>query len=1076
MSTARRDVLVALEQAAQADWASKKLNEWDAPASTEDQPPKFFTTFPFPYMNGKLHLGHAFSLTKSEFASRFERMLGKRSMWAFGFHATGMPIAACANKISKEMEQYGNPPVFPPEVLDSAPPPTVSAEVPVGTFKSKRGKAGPPKPQWMIMQQLGIPDEDIPAFADPSHWLDYFPPIAIEDLKAFGVHVDFRRSFATTDRCAYFDRFVKWQFTQLAEKKLLNYGKRYCVYSPQDGQPCADHDRSAGEGILPQEYAIVKMVVQQPEQQAAFAPFRNIIGARPIVFPCATLRAETMCGVTNCWVSPNIEYKAFSVQNAVGAEEIFLMTSRSARNMAYQDFIINGASNTTPTPLFTIHGNTLIGIPLSAPLSPYDTVYSLPMHTISENKGTGVVISCPSDSPDDYINFIQLVNKPDYRVKLGIKDEWVLPYQPVPIIESPDLGSVSAKFMCEKLKVNGPNAKDLLEEAKKVCYQKGFYTGVMIEGPFKGEKVVDAKTKTLQILEEMNDAVRYYEPTGLVVSRSGDECVVALQNQWYIEYGKNEEWKKSVQEHLAEVNTFFPGVRNGFEETLNWFSEWPCSRSFGLGTYLPTDTTHSMLIDSLSDSTIYMAYYTISKFIHVDTDGNFVLFADKPNKYGLTPEMFTRETFDYIYHGKGSAEAIAKEVGMKQDILEAMRNEFNYWYPVDLRCSGKDLIQNHLTMFLYNHAAIWSDDRSKWPRAIYCNGHVQVDNEKMAKSKGNFISLREAMDTYGTDATRLACADAGDTLDDANFVRETASGFVLKLTTIIQQAQEALSSSSLRRGDYQQFDKMFANTLNRIIVDTKKFYQSMQFRLALNCAFHELTSEYSQYKQVTDGDVHHDLTRRYYEVMALLLMPLAPHFCEHLWQNLLNMEGNVVTQPFPTPDAPANFALTISHSIIKDLLKEIRAQHIKLAKKRSNIDKVVIYVSTEYAEWQKKALQTLAETYKAQGNTLPANVSKLVLEMKPEWLTKQLIPDGMAFMNFMRNYVEKYGEECLSTEPPVNDYDLLASITDIIAKQVNIPHVEVLRSTDETYAEHKVPRARSRPGEPTVAFPSAPKA
>ena len=35
--------------------------------------------------------------------------------------------------------------------------------------------------------------------------------------------------------------------------------KRYAVYSPKDGQPCADHDRASGEGALPQEYTLVKM-------------------------------------------------------------------------------------------------------------------------------------------------------------------------------------------------------------------------------------------------------------------------------------------------------------------------------------------------------------------------------------------------------------------------------------------------------------------------------------------------------------------------------------------------------------------------------------------------------------------------------------------------------------------------------------------------------------------------------------------------------------------------------------------------------------------------------------------------
>jgi leucyl-tRNA synthetase len=45
--------------------------------------------------------------------------------------------------------------------------------------------------------------------------------------------------------------------------------------------------------------------------------------------------------------------------------------------------------------------------------------------------------------------------------------------------------------------------------------------------------------------------------------------------------------------------------------TLGWLQQWACSRSFGLGTRLPWD--EQFLIESLSDSTIYMAYYTVGK-------------------------------------------------------------------------------------------------------------------------------------------------------------------------------------------------------------------------------------------------------------------------------------------------------------------------------------------------------------------------------------------------------------------------------------------------------------------------------
>ena len=44
-------------------------------------------------------------------------------------------------------------------------------------------------------------------------------------------------------------------------------------------------------------------------------------------------------------------------------------------------------------------------------MTSYPHVYALPMMTIKENKGTGVVTSVPSDAPDDYAALVDIQNK-----------------------------------------------------------------------------------------------------------------------------------------------------------------------------------------------------------------------------------------------------------------------------------------------------------------------------------------------------------------------------------------------------------------------------------------------------------------------------------------------------------------------------------------------------------------------------------------------------------------------------------------------------------------------------------------
>lgn len=91
-----------------------------------------------------------------------------------------------------------------------------------------------------------------------------------------------------------------------------------------------------------------------------------------------------------------------------------------------------------------------------------------------------------------------------------------------------------------------------------------------------------------------------------------------------------------------------------------------------------------------------MAFYTISHYLQGNLDGS------QPGLLGIKPQDLTPDFWDFIFLGKPyTSNKVA------QYKLEKIRASFLYWYPLDIRCSGKDLIKNHLTMALFNHAAIW---------------------------------------------------------------------------------------------------------------------------------------------------------------------------------------------------------------------------------------------------------------------------------------------------------------------------------------------------------------------------------
>jgi len=235
----------------------------------------------------------------------------------------------------------------------------------------------------------------------------------MDDLKDLGLYTDFRRSFITTSINPYFNSFVEWQFKLLKEQDKVKFGHKPAIYSELDKQPCADHDRSKGEGVLPQEYTLIKIkCLELPESLKA------VISGKEVFLPAATLRPETMYGQTNCFVLPTGNYGVYEMRNG----EIFICSERSARNMAFQE-MTKAYGNYEP--IAHVKGEELIGLPLKAPLCPYEVVYALPMETISMHKGTGIVTSVPSDAPDDYATLRDFQTKAGLREKYKIKEEWV---------------------------------------------------------------------------------------------------------------------------------------------------------------------------------------------------------------------------------------------------------------------------------------------------------------------------------------------------------------------------------------------------------------------------------------------------------------------------------------------------------------------------------------------------------------------------------------------------------------------------------------------------------------------------
>jgi leucyl-tRNA synthetase len=657
---------------------------------------------------------------------------------------------------------------------------------------------------------------------------------------------------------------------------------------------------------------------------------------------------------------------------------------------------------------------------------------------------------------------------------------FVLTVARVNVADIEGYGDTSAVTMAERLDIKSCKEADKLAKAKDEVYMKGFYEGVMLVGECKGMKVCDAKPIVRQSLIDAGHAFAYFEPEREVISRTGDECVVALCNQWYLAYGE-EDWKQNVLSHVRDktkFNMYNEKLVEQFELVINWLKEWACSRQFGLGTQLPWD--EQWVIDSLSDSTVYMAYYTIAHHFHGDVN-NASCFTGCDNN-AVAADQFNDDAFDYIFLGKplpsGSACSVPAEV------LEKMRAEFEYWYPMDLRVSAKDLIQNHLTMALYNHAEIWKDRPEMMPKGYYCNGHIMVDAEKMSKSRGNFLMMKESIEEFTADGVRFALADAGDTLEDANFDRSVANNAMMYLFVEEEWVRSALADVEkgvLRTGSDMLFmDKAFDNEMDHLIAASAKCYDDMRFRDGIHRAWFDmviLRDAYRDWSQRCGIPMHRDVTLRYIKTIAVMMSPIVPHWSEVVWEALGDHRGenpsaSVCNASWPSC-VPCNKLISAQFGFFRDFLKNARQTRLKLkAKAGAPLPSGNVFLASTYEPNKVVMLEYLVSVYNADNNSFPSTFiadMKTFVDARSDF-SPQDKKMMMQFGAFMKNEALDRGVNALDSVLDFDQKDILEENAAYIKDTLNLTAVAFynIEAEESTLPGDKKKRDAAVPGKPVM--------
>ncbi|WP_456395579.1 leucine--tRNA ligase [Thermococcus sp.] len=869
----------AIEEKWQKKWLEEKAFEPEIEGRD-----KFYITVAFPYLSGHLHVGHARTYTIPDVIARFKRMQGYNVLFPMAWHITGAPIVGIAERI----------------------------------------KHRDPKTIWIYRDVYKVPEEILWTFEDPKNIVKYFMKTARETFIRAGFSVDWSREFHTTSLFPPFSKFIEWQFWTLKDKGLVVKGAHRVRWDPIVGTPLGDHDIMEGEDVQILDYVIIKFILEENGEE--------------VYMPAATLRPETVYGVTNMWLNPNATYVKAKVRRN-GREETWIISKEAAYKLSFQDREIEVIEE--------FRGERLIGKYVKNPVTG-DEVIILPAEFVDPDNATGVVMSVPAHAPFDHVAIEDLKKETEILLKYDIDPRVVEEISYISLIKLEGYGDFPAVEEAERLGVKSQRDVGKLEEATKNIYKAEYHKGVFKIEPYAGKSVQEAKDLIAKELLERGKAEIIYEfAEKPVISRFGNQAVIKIiHDQWFIDYG-NPEWKEKAREALANMTVYPESRRNQFEAVIDWLDKKACARKVGLGTPLPWDP--DWVIESLSDSTIYTAYYTISRHMNRLREDS-----------RLDPEKLDREFFDYLFLEEFSEEKerkLAEKTGIPAETIHEMKEEFEYWYPLDWRCSAKDLIPNHLTFFIFNHTAIFRKEH--WPRGIAVNGFGTLEGQKMSKSKGNVLNFIDAIEENGADVVRLYIMGLAEHDSDFDWRRKEVGKLRRQVERFYELISEFAGYEAKEGVELKDIDKWMLHRLNKAIEGATQALEEFRTRTAVQWAFYSVLNDLRWYMRRTEGrddEAKRFVLRKLAEAWVRLMAPFTPHISEELWEKL-GGEGFVSLAKWPEP-VPEwwNETIEAEEEFVKSLIEDIK-EIIRVAK-IEDAKRAYIYTAPE---WKWRVLEVVAE-------------------------------------------------------------------------------------------------------------------
>ncbi|HET7337365.1 MAG TPA: class I tRNA ligase family protein, partial [Candidatus Nitrosotalea sp.] len=373
------------------------------------------------------------------------------------------------------------------------------------------------------------------------------------------------------------------------------------------------------------------------------------------------------------------------------------------------------------------------------------------------------------------------------------------------------------------------------------------------------------------------------------------------------------------------------------------------------------------------------------------------------------------------------------------------------------RHSGRDLVPNHFTFFIFNHIAIFP--REYWPEEIVVNGSVLMDGKKMSKSEGNIIPLRDAIRNHGADSIRLAILISAELLQDADFNQEAVKGIKNKLESMLEECSRYRSGSTVKP---EQEDKWIKSKVQQLILKTTSSIQKMRLREALHFILYDFESDLQWYTKRALAKKRNDFSTILHEVSSIrvsMMSPFAPYAAEEMWSRLGNA-GIVSKSTWPEyHEDMIDFESIQSENLLKNTIEDIK-NIIKVTKITPK--KITIYTS---AQWKVNAYQKILSKVVAGEVNIGLLIRSLIADKDTEEVKKD--PD---FVKKTVNDILSESQEERESKNKIGLIDekkILSELDSLVQAEFGITS-QVFSESDQDKYDPKNKSRTSRPYKPAI--------